>query len=68
MEITPEMQQILQDQFLGKRIQVWTKESGTIVGVCTFIGNNKYLSGFGLQVTIDRLPIRNVELKNIILL
>ncbi len=64
----------LQNKFLGKRISVeWVNDSenkvikdGTIVvGVCTSIGPNTLLPSWGLQVTIDRLPVSNVDYKKI---
>jgi hypothetical protein len=64
----------LQDKFLGKRISVpWVNKTGygividgeVVVGVCQFIGPNINFPSFGLQVTIDRMPIRNVDYKKI---
>jgi hypothetical protein len=64
----------LQDKFLGKRISVpWVNKTGfgividgeVVVGVCQFIGPNPTFPSFGLQVTIDRMPIRNVDYKKI---
>jgi hypothetical protein len=64
----------LQDKFLGKKIRVpWVNESGfgivrendTITGICEFIGPNPTFPSFGLQVTIGRMPIRNVDYKKI---
>lgn len=60
----------LQDKFLGKRISVpWTNTTGfgtkipndTVVGICEFIGPNPLFPSWGLQVTIGRMPITNVD-------
>ena len=67
MTITPEIKKMLEDQFLGKRVMVKTK-IGKIGGICQFIGNNEYIPSFGLQVTVSRMPITNVEIKDITLL
>jgi hypothetical protein len=55
---------ILKQQFLGKKLSVKTKK-GNFVGNCTFIGYNEYIPSFGLQLTLDRTPITNVEIKDI---
>lgn len=55
---------LLKSQFLNKRIKVMTPK-GSFAGVCKFIGNNEFFPSFGLQVTLDRTPITNVEVKNI---
>jgi hypothetical protein len=65
--ITPEMKKSLEDKFLGKRVMVKTKH-GKIGGICNFIGNNEYVPSFGLQITVDRMPITNVEIKDISLI
>lgn len=74
MTLSTEMCELLKEQFMGKRIKVkfltGVDKHGKnvfteIVGVCTFIGYNTYLPKFGFQVTVDRLPIRNVEIQNI---
>lgn len=67
MTITPEVKKILEDKFLGKRVMVKTK-IGKIGGVCQFIGNNEYIPSFGLQITVDRMPITNIQIQDITLL
>lgn len=67
MTITPELKKLLEEQFLGKRISVKTK-TGTIAGICQFIGNNEFFPSWGLQVTVSRMPLTNVEIKNISLI
>ena len=58
---------VLKEQFLGKRVSIGTPK-GKFAGVCNFIGHNEFFPSFGLQVTIDRTPVTNVEIKNIKLL
>lgn len=67
MTITPDVKKILEDKFLGKRVMVKTK-IGKIGGVCQFIGNNEYIPSFGLQITIDRMPITNIQIQDITLI
>ena len=64
----------LQDKFLGKRIRVpWENKTGfgikrpddCVVGICEFIGPNPTFPSWGLQVTIGRMPITNVDYKKI---
>ena len=55
---------ILKDQFLGKKLSIKTIK-GNFVGKCTFIGPNEFFPSFGLQITLDRTPVTNVEIKNI---
>ena len=67
MTITPETKKILEDKFLGKRVTVKTK-IGKIGGICQFIGNNEYIPAFGLQITVDRMPITNIQIQDITLI
>ena len=67
MTITPEVKKILEDKFLSKRVMVKTK-IGKIGGVCQFIGNNEYIPSFGLQITVDRMPITNIQIQDITLI
>lgn len=63
-----QLQQILQDQFLNKRIAVVVPErdnkgkiipnkNSTMYGVCTYIGENKTL-GWEIQVNVNHTPIQ----------
>lgn len=63
-------EQQLQDKFLGKRIKLpWINNTGygivqdndSITGICGFIGYNKHMPNWGLQVTIDRTAITHVD-------
>jgi hypothetical protein len=55
----------LNTKFLNKRILVTDSTGKTIGGKCTFIGFNNLFPSWGLQVTVDRMPISNVNPKNI---
>jgi hypothetical protein len=56
------------DQFIGKRIAVKSPRDGSnIVGVCTFIGYNKYLNNVP-QATVGNMPVFPVDLDDIIVL
>jgi len=60
----------LREQLLGKRISVSGqtysgKPIGDIVGKCEYFGYNQFLPSWGLQVTVDRMPISNVSLSQI---
>ena len=52
--------QIMQEDFLGKRISVLTESNERWIGTCQFIGYNENFPSFGFQVTLDRMPIRHV--------
>lgn len=55
----------IRTELLGKKIVVYDKHKRRHVGICDFIGYNKYIPKFGLQVNINNTPITNLELKNI---
>lgn len=50
--------------FIGKKIKL-EGDGGKHVGLCKFIGYNKYLPSWNLQVTLNRTPISNVKLSSI---
>jgi histidyl-tRNA synthetase len=54
-----EIQQ-LSDTFLGKKVEV-IGDGGRYVGVVDFIGYNQFLPSYGFQVTLDRMPVSNVN-------
>jgi hypothetical protein len=68
-QLTPQQIKQLQDKFLGKRIKVPIQKradgmgsyNSTVTGDCQFIGYNPMFPSFGLQVTLDRMPITNVD-------
>lgn len=53
----------LEEMLIGKRV----KTKG-VSGICSFIGYNECLPRWDLQITIGRMPISNVIVKDIILL
>lgn len=66
--MTPELSQLLADEFLGKLVEVMIPERDNygkeipgkyipIRGICRFIGENKLLD-IPLQITIDGTPCR----------
>lgn len=55
----------LQETFLHKKVLVLDSCGSRWVGECNFIGLNPFILSWGLQVTIDRTPVTNVEIKNI---
>lgn len=64
MRIPDHIIQQLKSDLIGKRVEI-TKKNVNVVGICNFIGYNEFLSSWNLQVTINRLPIDNVELTDI---
>ena len=65
--------EMMREQLLGKRVSVSKqkflgKYVGDISGICDFFGYNKHIPEWGLQITIDRLPISNVKISQIKLL
>jgi hypothetical protein len=73
--MTPQLLQVLQDQFLGKQIIVPLQERDNkgklmpfkysdVLGQCTFIGENKILN-IDLQVTVDGMPIQIKHINDI---
>ncbi len=65
MAIIPEeIIENLRKSILGKRVEVKTSDIH-IVGICQFFGYNPYLPLWGLQVTVNRTPVTNLELSQI---
>ena len=64
MRIPDNIIQQLKSDLTGKRVRVTNKKID-VVGIVTFIGYNEFLPNWNLQVTLDRLPIDNVELTDI---
>ena len=64
-KLTPQQIKQLQDKFLGKRILVpWIDNDGNlgfVGGKCEFIDYNPKFPSWGLQVTVSRMPIQNVD-------
>ena len=55
----------LREMFLHKKIVVLDSHGDRWVGECNFIGLNPFILSWGLQVTINRTPVTNVQIKNI---
>lgn len=66
----------MQQMLLGKRVKVTGCKSrnpmpdgsynlGNVTGECTFFGYNPHFPSFGLQITVDRLPLTNVNIAQI---
>ena len=51
-------------QLLGKRVLVKTK-TGEVGGILQFLGYNPNFPSWGLQATVDRMPIQHVSLSSI---
>ena len=64
MRIPDHIIQQLKSDLIGKRVRV-TNKKVDVVGICNFIGYNEFLPSWNLKVTLDRLPIDNVELTDI---
>lgn len=50
---------------IGKRVSVKMADKSVVCGVLQFAGNNENFPSWGLQLTIDRMPITNVDVNNI---
>lgn len=57
----------LQKAFLHKKVVVFDSKGRRWVGMCNFVGLNPFILSWGLQVTINRTPINNVQIKDIML-
>lgn len=55
----------LKERFLNKKISVIDSKGTRWVGICNFIGLNPFIPSWGLQVTLNRTPLTNLEIKNI---
>jgi|LakMenEpi03Aug12_release.lakeMendotaPanAssembly.Ray.scaffolds.fasta_scaffold702316_2 hypothetical protein len=67
-ELSEDIVKSLEDKFLGKKISVIDQKGITHVGICDFIGYNRFIPSWGFQVTVSRVPITNVDVKTIKLL
>ncbi len=59
--------ELFRESIMGKRVRVKTKD-GSTSGTVQYFGYNKHIPSWGLQVTLDRFPILNIQLKDIELL
>ena len=55
----------LREQILNKRVKIQLNDGSFLCGICEFFGYNKLLPSYGLQITINRTPVTNINLKNI---
>lgn len=58
--LTSEQLLKLKEEFLGKKIEL-KGDGGRYVGTVDFIGYNENLPTYGFQVTLDRMPVSNVN-------
>jgi hypothetical protein len=69
----------MQAMLIGNRVKVTGCKSknimpdgtfnlGNVIGECTFFGYNPHFPSFGLQITVDRLPVINIDISQIKLL
>lgn len=60
--MTLELAQLL----IGKRVQVKGNTPPELYGgILTFIGPNPYFPSWGIQATISRMPISNIDLNSL---
>jgi hypothetical protein len=70
---------VMQQMLLGKRVKVTGCKSknimpdgtfnlGDVIGECTFFGYNQHFPEFGLQITVDRMPLFNINILQVNLL
>lgn len=62
--------EVLREQLLGKRVQVTGQfhgkiPMGPVAGRCEYFGYNKFFPKWGLQITVDRMPLTNISLSQI---
>lgn len=62
--------QQLREQLIGKTVSVTGqryrgRDIGVIIGTCEYFGYNEVLEDWGLQITIDRMPLSNVSISQI---
>jgi hypothetical protein len=69
----------MQLMLLGKRVKVTgckskypmpdgTYNLGNVIGECTFFGYNQHFPEFVLQITVDRMPLFNINILQVNLL
>ena len=50
---------------IGKRVLIKTNKGVEVGGELEFLGHNEHIPSWGLQATVNRLPIQHVSLDNI---
>jgi len=77
--LTDDTIKAMRAMLLGNRVKVTgcksknlmadgTYNFGNVVGECTFFGYNPHFPSFGLQITVDRMPLTNIDISQIELL
>lgn len=55
-----------QKLYVGKRVVVKNAMGkDSVAGLCTFLGHNEMIPSWGIQITIDRTPISNIQLEQL---
>ncbi len=52
-------------KYLGKKVEVKDTKGLSWKGTCDFIGYNPFIPEWGLQVTVERMPLTNIDIKDI---
>ena len=74
MRLNDEQLKELQDKFLGKQVKVpWVNTTGYgiireddyVMGKCEYLDYNPFFPNRGLQITINRMPITDIDYKKI---
>jgi hypothetical protein len=55
----------IKKELLGERVCVESSNGETFCGILKFIGYNKFIPSWGIQVTIDRTPLSNINISTI---
>jgi len=55
----------LQLKFIGKKISVIDGNKQKWIGKCDWLGYNQNIPSWHFQVTMERTPLRNVEINSI---
>jgi hypothetical protein len=74
--LTDDTIKAMRAMLLGNRVKVTgcksknlmpdcTYNFGNVVGECTFFGYNPHFPTFGLQITVDRMPLTNINISQI---
>lgn len=63
--ISEEEIRILNEKFIGKRINLEDEKGIQYSGIAEYIGYNPLFPSWGFQVTVGRLPITNVKVSSL---
>lgn len=64
-KISEETLDKLRKEFIDKKISVIDYKGEKYVGMCSFLGYNKYCPKWDIQVTLDRTPVTNININSI---